>query len=100
MNNHLTSKDIAYIRKQYKTGEQFILHVTKEETAIAIMELFHQLNIKWAGGQSSIKDTKYKQYTNKTCYFIEEGKISYTDLPRAIREYPDSYIHKIGVNIE
>ena len=71
----------------FKNNENICVHCQTLEEAKEFCILMHNHGMKWRGGKSYAKDTKWNNYIKRTCYY---GDGTFCDI-----DYANKYNHTI-----
>ena len=65
-------------------GQDLIIHCPKEFLVDELMETLERHGIRWYGDNGlPTEDTRWDEFFGETCYWVEEGKITYGTLNAA-----------------
>lgn len=65
-------------------GQDLIVHCPDESLADELMKILEKHGIRWYGDNGlPTEDSRWDEFSGETCYWVEDGKITYGDVDDA-----------------
>lgn len=71
--------DTPFEESMLGTHKNLIIHCPSKDLAVALMEILERNNVMWPGGGAPTTDTNWSIEKEDTCYWVESGKLYYSD---------------------